>query len=230
MIKKAAIKGVAPNGGITFFESEINDKSTLAVKQYSATPTTLFPLTSITVTKTDGTTVVITSVSAATDEASLSSILKAEVKKIGYNFTEEFNLYKNLPSVKVSGQTLTVIGELTFTSMVAASGSPSFTAKVTQKGSTDYTKTAGTLASPVIKINGTNRAVTAWTMGTTSAGTVKTNIETALATEISAGTVISVAVTSDGTLYTIVLTCLPGTTALLQGASFTESNTRPYFV
>ncbi|HNC36747.1 MAG TPA: hypothetical protein PLD32_09280 [Saprospiraceae bacterium] len=127
MIRKAAVKGAAPNSGIVFLETEINDKSTIVKKSYAATPTTLLPLTSITVTKDDGTDVVITAVSAATNQSTLAAILKTEVAKLGYVFSEDYGLNKEYVSVAISGQTLTVKSELTFKSMVAASGSPSFT-------------------------------------------------------------------------------------------------------
>jgi len=84
-------------------------------------------LTSITVTKDDGTDVVITAVSAATNQSTLAAILKTEVAKLGYVFSEDYGLNKEYVSVAISGQTLTVKSELTFKSMVAASGSPSFT-------------------------------------------------------------------------------------------------------
>ena len=80
-------------------------------------------------------------------------------------------------------------------------------------------------------VNGTNRSdAHAWTYGTTSTATVKGYIETALATEISAGTVISVAVADTGTQYSVTIVALSGTTIMLNGASFTQSNCKPYFV
>lgn len=229
MIKKVAVTGAAPASGIFMFVTEQGVAHSLVTGEYKVTPGSLFPITSITITKDDGSDVVLTSVSAATDAATLSTLLKAELLKIGYNFSETVGLYNELPSVGISGQTLTIYSELTFKAINSA-GSVSFTKKTTRKGKCDFTKTSGTQAAPIININGTNRTVAAYTMGTDSAATVKTRIETGLATEISAGTVISVAVTSDGTLYTIVLTCLSGTTAMLQGASFTQSNCKPYFV
>jgi hypothetical protein len=228
MIKKVAVTGAAPASGIFMFTTEQGVPHTLVTKEYKVTPGSLFPITSITITKDDGSDVVLTSVSAATDAATLSTLLKAEMLKIGYNFSEVVNLWPELPSVNISGQTLTIISELTFKAINSA-GSVSFTAKSTRKGKCDFTKTSGTQAAPIININGTNRTVAAYTMGTDSAATVKTRIETGLATEISAGTVLSVAVTSDGILYTIVLTCLAGTTAMLNGVSFTQSNCKPYF-
>lgn len=229
MIKKVAVTGAAPGKGIEFFASEVGVDSTLATAQYSATPTTLLPITSITITKQDATDVVIPIGAGGTDEKTVTSILRTALLAIGYDMSEPFGIDPLLPSVKISGETITIISELTFKSMVASSGSPTFTKKATRAGKCTFTKTAGTLAAPVINVNGTNRSVTAWTMGTTSAGTVKTNIETALAAEITAGTIISVAVTSDGVLYTITLTALSGTTILLQGSSFTQSNCLPYF-
>lgn len=127
MIRKAAVKGVAPVSGIVFLETEINDKSTIVQKKYEATPTTLLPLTSLTITKDDGTDVVITAVSAATGQSSLGAILKTELAKIGYVFSEDYGINKEHLSVEISGQKLTIKSELKFKSMVASSGSPTFT-------------------------------------------------------------------------------------------------------
>jgi len=228
MIKKVAVTGAAPGKGIEFFASEVGVDTTLATAEYSVTPGTLLPITSITVTKQDATDVTIAIGSGGTDEKTVSTLLLAGLRAIGYDYTEGFGIEPLLPSVKISGQTITIISELTMKS-INSGGSVNFTKKATRAGKCTFTKTAGTLAAPVINVNGTNRSVTAWTMGTTSAGTVKTNIDTALAAEISAGTVISTAVTSDGVLYTIVITALSGTTILLQGSSFAQSNCLPYF-
>lgn len=130
MIRKAAVKGAAPSSGIVFLETEINDKSTIVKKSYAATPTTLLPLTSLTVTQDDGTDLVITAVSAATDQSTLAKILNTELKKIGYVFSEDYGLDKDQKSVTISGQTLTIKSELVFKSMVASSGSPTFTGTV----------------------------------------------------------------------------------------------------
>jgi len=228
MIKKVAVTGKAPATGISFFETETGYPTVLKTCEYSVTPGSLFPITSITVTLPDLTTSVITAVSAATNEATLSTILRTELMKLGYEFSETYGLDNNLPAVKVSGQTLTIISELVFTSINSA-GSVSFTAKCTRLGKITNTKVVGTSTSPTITVNGTARSVATFTMGTDSAATVKTRIETGLATEISAGTVISVAVTSDGTNYTIVITALAGTVMLFNGVSFAQTNPLPYF-
>lgn len=228
MIRKVAVRGAAPGSGISFFETEIDDKSKLVLKEYTATPTTLLPLTSLTVTKPDGTDVVITGLSGGTTQALLAPILNAKMKELGYTFSEDFNLDKGFPSVTVSGEKLTIISELTFKSMAAASGSPNFTAKSSYKGISDFTKTTGSTTNPtVITVNGTARSdAHAWTYGTTSTATVKGYIETALATEISAGTVTSVTVTDTGTQYKIVIVANVGTTIALNGSYFTESGVR----
>lgn len=231
MIKKVAVTGAAPTKGIVQFASEVGVDTTLAAAQYSATPTTLLPLTSITVTKPDGTDVVITAVSAATNEATLSTILRTELNKIGYELSEIYGVEPALPSVKISSQTLTVISELTFKSMVASSGSPNFTKKSTRAGKSTMYKTTGSTTNPtVLTVNGTARSdAHAWTYGTTSTATVKGYIETALATEITAGTVISVAVADTGTQYGITIEALAGTTILLNGTSFTQTAVDPYW-
>jgi len=233
MIKKVASTGVAPKGGITFFETELGVATTLATAEYSVTPGSLFPITSITVTKTDGTDLVITAVSTATDEATLATILKTELNKIGYDFTENFGTKKALPSVKVSGQTLTIISELTFKSINSA-GSVNFTKKAVQRGKCSFVHETGTTptASQIITVNGVDRTEAhVWTYGTTSAATVKGYIETALATEISAGTVLSVAVALTGTKYAVTIVALSGSTIELNGTAFTQaaSSCVPHF-
>lgn len=230
MIKKVAVTGAAPDSGIFMFVTEQGVAHTLTTAEYKVTPGSLFPITSITITKDDGSDVVLTSVSAATDAATLSTLLKAELLKIGYNFSEVVGLYPELPSINISGQTLTIISELTFKAINSA-GSVSFTKKSTRKGKCDFTKTTGSTTNPtVITVNGTARSdAHAWTYGIATPANVKGYIETALATEISAGTVLSVAVSDTGTQYSIVIVALSGTTILLNGASFTQSNCKPYF-
>lgn len=230
MIKKVAVGGAAPASGITFFETELTLPSTLTTSEYTVTPGSLFPITSITVTKRDGVDVVITAVSTATDEPTLAAILKTEVMKLGYNFTENFGIKKELPSVKISGQKLTIISELTFKSIDSA-GSVSFTKKSTQSGKCTFTReTASTTNPTVITVNGTARSdAHAWTYGTTSTATVKGYIETALAAEITAGTIISVAVTDTGVKYKVAIDAVPGTSILLNGVALTQSNCGPYF-
>lgn len=231
MIKKVAVTGAAPASGIFMFVTEQGVAHSLVTGEYKVTPGSLFPITSITITKDDGSDVVLTSVSAATDAATLSTLLKAELLKIGYNFSETVGLNNELPSVGISGQTLTIYSELTFKAINSA-GSVSFTKKTTRKGKCDFVKTTGSTTNPtVINVNGTNRSdAHVWTYGTTSTATVKGYIETALATEISAGTVISVAVADTGTQYSVTIVALSGTTIMLNGASFTQSNCKPYFV
>lgn len=230
MIKKVAVTGKAPANGITFFETETGNPTTLKTVEYSVTPGTLLPITSVTVTLPDLTTATIAIGAGGTNEATVSTILKAELMKIGYNFTEDFGLEPSLPSLKISGQTLTIISELVFTS-INSGGSVSFTAKPTRLGKATFTKLTGSTTNPtVLNVNGTNRSdAHAWTYGATSTATVKGYIETALATEISAGTVLSVAVADTGTQYSVTIVALTGTTVLLNGVSFTQSNPVPYF-
>ncbi|MEP7197275.1 MAG: hypothetical protein ABI851_12205 [Saprospiraceae bacterium] len=230
MIKKVAVGGAAPKGGIVMFETETGCPTSLKTCSYEATPATLFPLTSLTVTLKDGTDKVLTSVSAATDQATLGALLKTEMLALGYAFSEAFQ--DNLPaSVTVSGQKLTIVSELVFKSMVASSGSPNFTAKCTQKGSCVFTKSTGSLTSPVkITVNGVERSnANAWTYGTTSTATVKGYIDAALAAEITAGTIVSTAVADTGTQYKVTIVALTGTSILLNGGSFIQSDCAPYF-
>lgn len=229
MIKKVAVTGKAPKGGVVMFETETGCPTSLKTCEYSVTPGSLFPITNVVVTLADGTDKTITSVSAATDQASLATILKTEMEALGYQFTEAFGNVSDLPSVKVSGQTLTIYSELVFKSINSA-GVVNFTAKCTRKGKCTFTRSTGTVANPVINVNGTNRSIAqTWTYGSTSAATVKGHIETALAAEISAGTVLTVTVTETGTAYKIDIVALTGTIILFNTASFTQSGCTHHF-
>lgn len=230
MIKKVAVTGKAPDGGVVMFETETGCPTSLKTCEYSVTPGTLFPITNVVVTLADGTDKTITSVSAATDQATLATILKAEMETLGYQFTEVFGNVSDLPSVKVSGQTLTIYSELVFKS-INSGGNVNFTAKCTRKGKCTFTKTTGSTTNPtIITVNGVARSdAHAWTYGTTAVNTVKGYIETALAAEISAGTVISVAVSDTGTQYKVEIVALTGTVILLNGAAFTQSGCTHHF-
>ncbi|NOT38072.1 MAG: hypothetical protein HOP11_11920 [Saprospiraceae bacterium] len=231
MIKKVAVGGTSPKGGIKFYASEVETiTSGLDPAQYTVTPGTLFPITSITVTKLDGTDATLTIGAGATNEQTLKSIFRTQLLAIGYDMAEIDGIDTNLPSVKVAGQKLTVLSELTMKS-INSGGSVNFTKAATRKGKSTYTKVSGTTAdAATIKVNGTARTVsTAWTVGTTSNAAVKSQIETALATEITAGTVISVTVTGT-TDYNIVIDCLAGTTLQFNNVTFAVSGTVSYWV
>lgn len=233
MIKKVAVGGASPKGGIRMYASEVETRTDLAPAEYTVTPTTLLPITSITVTKLDGTDVTLAIGSGATNEQTLITILRNKLLEIGYEMSEIDGLDSNLPSVKISGEKLTIISELTFKS-IDSGGSANFTKKATRKGKATYYKTSGTTAdAATITVNGTARAVSgAWTLGTTNAATVKSQIETALSAEITAGTVISVAVVvpAGNTEYQITIVCLTGTTLQFNGVSFAQSGTVSHWV
>lgn len=219
-----------PAGGLILFRSETDPAYVKQVARYEVTPGSLFPITNIVVTPDDGVDVTITSVSAATDLATLRPLLKAALKSLDYAVSENIGVDEELVSVDISGQKLTVHSELTFKSINSA-GVVSFTKKATRAGKVEKKLVQATHASPnVFIVNGTTRSdAHAWTYGTTSTATVKGYIETVLATEISAGTVISVAVADTGAEYDVTIVCLVGTTISLNGVTMKNGVTSAHF-
>lgn len=227
--KKVATAAV-PKGGLILFRSETDPLYTTKTAQYVVTPGWLFPITNIVVTLPDGTDKTLTSVSAATNLATLQTLLKAEMKTLGYDVSENLDIETELPSVGISGQTLTIHSELTFKSINSA-GVVVFTKKATRAGKVEKKLVQTTHASPnVFIVNGVTRSIAqAFTYGTTTPSQVKGHIETGLATEISAGTVISVAVADTGASYDITIVCLVGTTISLNGVTMLNGVTSPHF-
>lgn len=227
--KKVSTENV-PAGGLVLFRSETDPTYTKKVAQFVVTPGSLFPITNIVVTDDNGNDVTITSVSAATNLATLQPLLKAALKNLDYAMAENFKVQDELPSVGISGQTLTIHSEITFKSINSA-GVVSFTKKATRAGKVEKKIVQATHASPnVFIVNGVTRSdAHAWTYGTTSAATVKGYIETVLATEISAGTVLSVAVVDTGAAYDVTIVCLVGTTISLNGVAMLNGVTSPHF-
>lgn len=227
--KKVATAAV-PKGGLILFRSETDPLYTTKTAQYVVTPGSLFPITNIVVTLPDGTDKTLTSVSAATNLATLQTLLKAEMKTLGYDVSENLDIEAELPSVGISGQTLTIHSELTFKSINSA-GVVVFTKKATRAGKVEKKVTQVTHSTPqVFIVNGVTRnSANTWTYGVTADATVKTHIEAALATEISEGTVISVAVLGNGVSYDITIVCLVGTTISLNGVTMLNGVTSPHF-
>lgn len=230
MAYKKVSTAAVPKGGLILFQSETNPLYTTKIAQFVVTPGSLFPITNIVVTLADGTDKTLTSVSAATNLATLQPLLKAEMKTLGYEVSENLDVDAELRSVDISGQTLTIHSELVFKSINSA-GVVSFTKKATRAGKVEKKLVQATHASPnVFIVNGTTRSdAHAWTYGSTTPAQVKGYIETVLATEISAGTVISVAVADTGASYDVTIVCLVGTTISLNGVTMLNGVTSPHF-
>lgn len=230
MAYKKVSTAAVPKGGLILFQSETNPLYTTKIAQFVVTPGSLFPITNIVVTLPDGTDKTLTSVSAATNLATLQPLLKAEMKTLGYEVSENLDVDAELRSVDISGQTLTIHSELVFKSINSA-GVVSFTKKATRAGKVEKKVTQVTHATPqVFIINGVTRSIAqTWTYGVTADATVKGHIETGLAAEISAGTVISVAVLGNGASFDITIVCLVGTTISLNGVTMLNGVTSPHF-
>lgn len=172
--------------------------------QYTATWTQTDTVSLLNITE-DGVSVALLCVPATTSAADTQTAILAALVAAGYEDDGDAT-FDNVTVVD-NGSTLTatIIGDVEAVSLTTSGGAVSFTAKCTRTSTCTFSYAAflgG--AGSILRVNGVNHSIGTATPGTTSAGTVKTALESALT---AAGITGVATVTVNGsTSYTISIT------------------------
>lgn len=211
----------------------------LAICQYDATYTQANTVSVLNLTE-DGVAVALPCVPATTSAADVQAKILAVLLANGYEDDSD----PNYPGVTVvdNGSTLTVTitGDVVVVSLTTSGGAATFNQDCTivnlctytyanSEGNNEYTGGASGAANTALKINGVSYNLGAITPGSTTAGAVKTAIETQMTTAGVSGTANVTAVGS--THYTVEITGSEiGNTFSLGGQYLTRSNCAQSFV
>jgi hypothetical protein len=231
MIKKVATKGHAKDKAILVFASDTGCCPDGHKRcKYEINATALFPVTEITVTKIDGTDVVLIPSTPLANTAELVSYIKNAVLELGYAFTEGLGIENEHASVAVIGNKLCIKSELVFKSMKVGATTHNFVAKCTPQANCKYRITSVGDANPLTLLwNGASTSIPAYQYGVNTVADVKGIFDAALASNPN---YMGVDVVDDvlNQAFTIDVHAPFGATLVLNGKKLSDCGCMPDFV